>query len=214
MLLWALCSAEGNYWTREFRREVANAAIGIGNLWAIVVAVGLFADDLESRLHTFWRSRPIRPTTWFWGKYLIGAFSILVMIDVPAVALGVYDQHPARELFAFLCVTLQHLASFSMAVMAICLIRHVVCAGVLGMCGMLFVTVLPLVNFPAGTLPWLKAFRFGLQRLNQIESLANHGMAARIPLVLLPYLLSMLAISILATCAARWAIKRDFTVNV
>ena len=135
------------------------------------------------------------------------------MIDVPAVALGVYDRHPASELFAFLCVTLQHLASFSMAVMAICLIRHVVYAGVLGMCGMLFVAVLPSVSLPPGSLPWLKAFRLD-QLLIQIESLASHGMAARLLLVLLPYSLSMLAISILATSAARSAIKRDFAVRV
>ena len=44
----------------------------VGMLWAVVVGSGLYSAELGAGLGSFWRSRPIPTSMWFWCKYLVG----------------------------------------------------------------------------------------------------------------------------------------------
>ena len=50
---------------------------------ALIIAVGTVCRDLEPRLKSFWQSRPIPITHWFWKKYLTGLGIVFLAFIVP-----------------------------------------------------------------------------------------------------------------------------------
>jgi len=72
---------------------LAGIIVSIGFLVALIVGIGVCLYDVEPRLSTFWRSRPINPNTWFWSKYLTGLFVLLAALYVPLITI-VYFVHP------------------------------------------------------------------------------------------------------------------------
>ena len=109
-----------------------------GFVLAILIGVGTFAPDLEGPMNTFWRSRPISPSQWFWTKYLVGLGTLVVGLGVPALAafmivvatLGPLDF--VHEIVNdSLWVLLGWFGMFSAAVAAACLVRHTLYAAIL-----------------------------------------------------------------------------------
>jgi hypothetical protein len=186
-------------------------SIGVGSVWAIVVAAPLFSAELEPKLVAFWRSRPIDPSDWFRIKYLTGALTLLIFIDLPAVLLGQpLDASKAESTIAYVaCVPALHLAVYSLAVLCACLVRHTIYAGILAMGATLFIILMPVLN--------------GREELARLLWRADIGgpaqaiAAGQTDMLLLCvgiYLGFMLSIAIIATLLARWAIQRDIAVRV
>jgi hypothetical protein len=184
-------------------------SVGVGSVWAIVVAAPLFTAELDPKLVAFWRSRPIDPADWFRIKYLTGALAVLAFIDLPAAWLGqLLDASNAESVIAYLaCVPALHLAVYSLSVLCACLIRHTIYAGILAMGAALFIIVMP--------------FLAGRQRLEHLLWQSNIGGPAiaaghmgTLLLCVAVYLIFTLSIAITATLVARWAIQKDIAVRV
>lgn len=109
-----------------------------GFLLALLIGVGTFAADLEPRVNTFWRSRPISASAWFWSKYLIGAAAMLLTLGLPALccACWLYGRNlPADQAVEFVLVTvawgLAWLLVFAVAAATACVVRHTLYASIL-----------------------------------------------------------------------------------
>lgn len=50
---------------------------------AIVIGIGVSLSDSSSQINTFWRSRPIDPTRWFWIKYATGLSVLFIALGTP-----------------------------------------------------------------------------------------------------------------------------------
>jgi hypothetical protein len=123
----------------------------LGSVWAIVAGVTLFTAEFEPRLYTFWRSRPIDPSAWFRIKYTAGLLTLLVCFDLPAALLSQADHSSSRGdetvVIAYaLCVPAVHVATYSIAVMIVCLVRQAIYAGIFSMSALMALTLLPLLQ--------------------------------------------------------------------
>jgi hypothetical protein len=116
----------------------AVVAVLCGLVLALLIGVGTFAPDLEPRVNTFWRSRPISPGSWFWSKYAVGAGAMLLTLGLPALA-AVWWPH-GREIWeddrgAFFStiaiVGLVWLLVFATAAAVTCVVRHTLYASIL-----------------------------------------------------------------------------------
>ena len=124
-----------------------------GVVVALVVGVGTFVSEVQPGLMTFWRSRPISPSKWFWTKYLTGLAAVLLFLLVPILLFcvaawtlggevlpngepfGRSRVGPWPLLWAFASVTC---LAYSIAVCLTCLVRQAVYAGILSL-GLLLV---------------------------------------------------------------------------
>lgn len=179
----------------------------IGCVLALILAVGSYVPHLEPKLHTFWRSRPIPPSQWFWMKYIGGAAVIVLCYDMPLFVLQIIlfsDVHPdlAQQL-SFPSTLgfpiLLHLFIYSVVVLAACSIRHPIYSGVLGVAAILLILLPPatIVGFPR-TLSfieqWLSVNRDSWGHL-------LHG-----TLLLSPFIVG-------STWLAEWLIRKDISVS-
>lgn len=119
------------------------AACAAGFLLALLIGTGTFVSDLEPRLNTFWRSRPLSPAAWYWTKYFTGLLLIVSMLGIPAfistLSVGGLD----LDLQELLWLIPLWLVVYSLAVTATCLVRHTVHAAILslGVTGLIFAAV-------------------------------------------------------------------------
>jgi hypothetical protein len=187
-------------------------SIGVGALWAIVVAAPLFTAELEPKLAAFWRSRPIDPADWFRIKYLTGALTLLIFIDLPAAWLGQpLDTPKAESVVAYLaCVPALHLAFYSLAVLIACLIRNAIYAGILTMGAAPFIIVLPMTARPEGLLGPLRLERV----MRELAFATATGQFDRWLLSLGVFLTFTLSIAVTTTLLARRAVQKDVAVRV
>jgi hypothetical protein len=186
-----------------------------GGVWAIIVGVTMFAAELEPRLYTFWRSRPIDPSNWFRVKYVAGASIALLCFDLPGAWVGhSYNQVSRFEdvIPYLICVPLLHLSVYSVAVMMVCLVRQTVYAGILSMSAMLLLVLLP-------SLPSMHQTAW--QPLNvswMMSSLSEAGSRAHptssILTSLLIYLTCHATVVVAATLAAWSSVKYDVAVRM
>ncbi len=108
-------------------------AVNIGMFVALVAGIGICLNDMEPRLNTFWRSRPIQPDAWFWLKYATGLLVVLVSIYGPIAALAAFQIQVFRT-WSFrdaYTTPLIQLAIFAAAVAMACLVRQAVYAAIL-----------------------------------------------------------------------------------
>jgi len=197
----------------QFRSLLFHFSIFLGACWAIVVAASLFSAELEPKLVAFWRSRPIEPAAWFRIKYLTGAVTLLIFIDLPAACLGQPAAASKAESFlAFLaCVPVLHVAIYSVAVLIACVVRHTIYAGILSLGAILFFVVAPMFVAKQGL----------LGRSNVLDVMQNLTRALNgdgsVPPDWLPtlaiYLAFTMTLAATATLVARWAIQKDFAVR-
>jgi hypothetical protein len=186
-----------------------------GSVWAIIVGVTMFAAELEPRLYTFWRSRPIDPSTWFYVKYAAGAGIVLLCFDLPGAWVG----HPDHEISRFegvgpylICAPLLHLSVYSVAVMIVCLVRQAVYAGILSMSAMLVLVLLPtLLSKNHGIFQTLDASWI----LYALGEGASHMHPERTLLTsLLVYMIFHAMVTAAATLAAWSSVKYDVAVRL
>ncbi|MGE3316206.1 MAG: hypothetical protein AB7O26_13905 [Planctomycetaceae bacterium] len=100
----------------------------IGCLLALVIGVGSYVHELDPKLYTFWRSRPISPSNWFWLKFMAGLFALLIVYDLPIFLLLRNQSRPGAGYsgYASWFPLMLHFVTFTFAVLAACSIRHVV----------------------------------------------------------------------------------------
>ena len=203
---------------------LSTSATGIGFFWMAIVGVSTFVPELQSGLATFWRSRPIVPTRWFWSKFWLGAIVSLACIDLPAmVSIDVSHRmawrDPAAALIGYLCVPLTHLLVYSIAVLAACLVRHVVYSGILSLSISAMIVWLPVLGKPlaagerlaSGGYLELIRFDFARRRLSEFVD-AGFGISSLDDLAFLPYVLLALVVTLGSAWVAAWAVKRDIAV--
>lgn len=116
---------------------VMGALVFAGALSALVAGVGAFVTDLRSKLHTFWRSRPIDPDLWFWTKFWGGLTALAAAFILPSLlagsALHLFGRREIDEPLLFATVAAGVIClTYVAAVLAGCLIRHAVYASLLG----------------------------------------------------------------------------------
>ena len=107
----------------------------VAMLWATIVAVGIFAGELRPRLRSFWSSRPVRVSHWFWIKYVVGLAAVLLVLDGVTILvswnLAATVQGPERMSWSYIaCMPILHATLYSLAVLAICWIRQPIPAAV------------------------------------------------------------------------------------
>ncbi len=162
-----------------------------GFLLSLLLGVVAFAGDLEPKVNTFWRSRPISPTLWFWSKYLIALGSLIVAIGLPAVIcfwlieyFGTRASIPSSELLVVFFIVLGWFGIFSAGVVSTCIIRRPLHAGLLAFA---------LAAAGLGVAQWLDPGWFGAEPLQR-------------PLLVVGIWFSA---SIVATLSAWWVAVRD-----
>jgi predicted secreted protein len=80
------CSADmfvAGKWLGEVGMIYRGTATIFGLFIALVAGIGVSLHDLSPGLNTFWRSRPIRPSVWFWTKFITGLVIVMAAIYAP-----------------------------------------------------------------------------------------------------------------------------------
>jgi hypothetical protein len=187
----------------------------LGSVWAIIAGVTLFTADFEPRLYTFWRSRPIDPSAWFRVKYTAGLLTLLVCFDLPAALRG-QAPHPSTGhlemvFIAYaLCVPAVHVATYSIAVMIVCLVRQAIYAGILSMSALLALTLMPVLLRDHGMIGQV------LNTQSMLSMLVETGYTGRMSTILpnlLIYLTFNAAVTAAAALAAWWFVRFDVALR-
>ncbi|WP_298868450.1 hypothetical protein [uncultured Gimesia sp.] len=103
----------------------------IGILWATVVGSGIFAAELAPGLGHFWMSRPISINRWFWFKYIVGLFAVLMVLDGTTILVSwnsLHDLSSHASIYGtnllswsyIACYPLLHSIMYSLAVFGVC----------------------------------------------------------------------------------------------
>lgn len=126
----------GGRWRTEFVGEVyPKMAVVFGMFVALVAGIGVCFNDMQPKINSFWRSRPIQPDGWFWSKFATGLFIVLTSTYIPiavlvALDLADFNSWNFPEAFA---IPVAQMALFAAAVMTTCLVRHAVYAAILSL---------------------------------------------------------------------------------
>ncbi len=176
-------------------------------MFSVVLAASLmlgtvaFVNDLEPKLYTFWRSRPISSSGWFWLRYVAGLFAIGVFFVLPILAVAAVTTDAQATGFLLL-LPLLSLVVYSLGAFCACTVRHPVYSVILAACAALLVLSVPPM------FDTLRAISIGdmlreAVRLSQIGALGAGGW----------YLFAAVslagAVSAAATVAAAMLLKRD-----
>jgi hypothetical protein len=92
-----------------------------GFLLALLVGVGAVTSDLQPGVNTFWRSRPISASAWYWTRYGIGLVTLLVAIELPLLFLSPSASNLTDRGMFWLMLLWN--STFSFALTAACLVR-------------------------------------------------------------------------------------------
>ncbi len=175
---------------------LATAAVSL-----MIGAVG-FTNDLQPKLHTFWRSRPIAPTQWFWLRYGAGYAAIALFFLSPVTVLSAGTALEFREVWLLAFLPLMSLVVYSLGVFCACTVRQPVYAVILAACGAMVILLVPEV-FPS-----LRSVSIG-DLLWQVEH-TSHGSTMRQALGGAAVAVAIACtISAIVTIAAAVALKRD-----
>ena len=121
-------------------RNLVEIVVRLGGSLAVLVVlvagIGIFLDDLEPQINTFWRSRPANPTEWYLVKYLTAVLALTIGFGVPLAVFGLikisltdYESNLGFMAKAMLFGGLA-LLLFTMAATYFCLTRQPVYAAV------------------------------------------------------------------------------------
>ena len=172
----------------------------IGCVLALLIGVGTFVSALQPGLHTFWRSRPISPSSWFWFKFIGGAIALIGLFDVPCMLLAwsgiVRTSSPG---FAAIFPMLLHLMCYSIAVFFACTVRHSTYATVFAVGVIMSVILIP--ELPYVRLPQYVSFLMLWQE------------AVRRNSSLLPAFFMVSVFVIPITVATAYLVKRDLSIG-
>lgn len=116
-----------------------------GILWASVVGSSLYSAELGNGLGAFWRSTPIRPSLWFWSKFVVGLLAMLLVLD--GIPVAVSWASPRESLITGMswtyiaCMPLLHVFLYSVAVLGTCWSRKPVFGGFVAIFGYMLITI-------------------------------------------------------------------------
>jgi hypothetical protein len=117
------------------QRELPHSMFFVGMLWSVVVASSLYSTDLDSKLGSFRRTRPISSTQWFWNKFVIGLAAVLVVMD-GATIFASWNTTPISRLndgmsYAYIaCFPIIHALMYALGVLGTCLFRRPLKGGI------------------------------------------------------------------------------------
>lgn len=168
----------------------ANLAALCAMLAALVAGIGLFLEDLRPGVHTFWRSRPISPDSWFWWKY-VGGIVCLASFFGAAQAVGILAWYRVErlyypELWSYIHWTLGFWMVYASAACACCLVRQPIYAAILS------------ISFPCffyGALGWW------MDKLDFSASSTRYGFSV-----------AFIIVGLAATLLAWQAVRRDWAI--
>jgi hypothetical protein len=143
------------YHMREF---VCGLTLSMGGFFAIILAVGIVCNELNSDLSNFWQSRPIGLAQWLLVKYFFGlavviiscvlCFFVLQKMFAIAAPSEFYNSDLLVPIYHSFTLLLVYSTAFFIGV----LVRQTVNAAVLSVCAGLVIYFLPLVFPPLGFL--------------------------------------------------------------
>jgi len=102
-----------------------------GFVLAILIGVGTVAADLQPSVNTFWRSRPISASAWYWTKYALGMAAIVATIAIPTLITLPYSGGTDVTRKGLLWSVLLWTLAFSLALTMTCLVRQALRASIL-----------------------------------------------------------------------------------
>ncbi len=191
----------------DYNRGFAPGLLAVLLLFSVVLAASLmlgtvgFVNDLEPGLYTFWRSRPISPSGWFWVRYVAGLFAIALFFVLPILAVAVVTTDGQAVGFLLL-LPLLSLVVYSLGAFCACTVRHPVYSVILAACAALLLLFVPAM------FDTLRAISIAgmLQQAGRLSQRGELGAAGW-------YLLAAVSfagtISAAATVAAAMLLKRD-----
>ncbi len=99
---------------------------------AVLLGVGSVGPELQPAVNTFWRSRPISASAWYWCKFVLGLAAIVVTMGLPTLA--TFPSNYGLEITqkGFFATLLLWLVAYSLAMTMTCLVRQSVQGGILG----------------------------------------------------------------------------------
>jgi ABC-type transport system involved in multi-copper enzyme maturation permease subunit len=122
--------------TRSLTAALPMILLVAGYVLAVLIGVGAVIGDVQPGVNTFWRSRPISPSAWYWTKYGVGLATMLVAVEIPAVVLvGPDAGHVFRSERGVSWWLLMWDVTFSFALTATCLVRQPGYAAILAIGG-------------------------------------------------------------------------------
>ena len=176
----------------------------IGCVLALLIGIGSYVPELQRNQHTFWRSRPIPPSSWFWFKFIGGAFALVAVFDLPCVVLAWTGMvHTSSRGIAAFFPALLHLLCYSLAVLAACSVRHSTYGGVFAVGGLLVILILPEMAYIQ--MPFFLSF---FHMWGEAASAAQ----ATFLVHLLPACILVGVFAFPATLTAAYLIKRDISL--
>jgi hypothetical protein len=193
----------------------------VGCVLALLIGVGTFVSELQPALHTFWRSRPISPASWFWFKFIGGAIALFGLFDVPCMLLtwfGIVRTSSPGLVAVF--PMLLHLLCYSIAVFMACSVRHSTYSTVLAVGVLSLILVPEMAEFRVPR--FLAFFTMWQDATRGATSLASAFQLGHLPfwltcydafLYLSPALILIGAIVIPTTVAAAYLVKRDLSIG-
>lgn len=113
--------------------ELPSTTWFVGGLWGVIVAVAIFSPELKPGLEHFWRSRPIKPGSWFWAKFVVGLLAVVITLDlIPAMISSGFSTNSSKRIGVayFACIPWIHVVMYATAVAAISRIRRPVPAAI------------------------------------------------------------------------------------
>ena len=180
----------------------------IGCVLAILIGVGSYVSELDPKLHTFWRSRPISATSWFWFKYVGGLVALIGLFDLPYALLVWTRMVPSSSPGIAACFPMVlHLLCYSLAVLAACSVRHSSYSTVLAVSALLAILLPELADF---RIPQYLSFFELWEKASRFEVAYRHNWGAMSFLLTAGALVGAIALPVTATAA--YLIKRDISV--
>ena len=190
---------------------VVTTIFAVGIPWMTIIAVGTFVPNLQRRLFTFWRSRPIVVGEWYWSKFWTGASVALVSLHLPTIILvGVTQKmcwlDPFASCVGYLILPLFHLMVYSLSVLTSVLFRSVTPAAILSTAIALFLIVPPVMKDSS-----FASLRYDLAQAEITEFIAS-GFTTSIAAAL-PILCVILVVTGIAAVTGATLVERDVSVG-
>jgi hypothetical protein len=206
-------------------RNMTVATVGIGLLWMGIVAVAIFVPNLQPKLETFWRSRPLNVSFWFWSKALFGLVASVVRLNLPTLLMFAGSDAkaavaPASELAGQLCVVMAHTMVYSVAILVVCFVRQSAYAGIVSLSASAMILLVPVA---AGQPEWNASLSFAeLGQLLRVD-VAGHRLVLFAEsgfvvtgvndLAFIPFLAMVSGISVGSMIGAWLVVRRNIVIS-
>jgi hypothetical protein len=121
-------------WYNDLGMMYGRTSTIFGFFIALVAGIGVSLYDVGPGLNTFWRSRPIQPSVWFWTKFTTGLVVVMAAIYAPIGIIAAFGDASVTQDVTYPQMYMypaMHIALFAAAVMVTCLVRQAVYSAIL-----------------------------------------------------------------------------------